>query len=189
MNIKTDSRNYRIHGDKNKALINKSLTECGAGRSILIDKDDVIIAGNGVYEQAQALGLKVRVVESDGSELIAVKRTDLTTEDERRKLLAFADNQTSDTSFFDVNLLLDDFNTDDLAVWELDTGLFSDNTIDDLETNAFAGTIKENSDVFTVSFSFPKEKQEQVEGYIKTNGKTGIVDLILNLVCQSVEAK
>jgi hypothetical protein len=68
MNIKTDSRNYRIHGDKNKALINKSLTECGAGRSILIDKDDVIIAGNGVYEQAQALGLKVRVIESDGSD-------------------------------------------------------------------------------------------------------------------------
>ena len=66
MNIKTDSRNYRIHGDKNKALINKSLSECGAGRYILIDKDDVIIAGNGVYEQAQALGLKVRVIRRIG---------------------------------------------------------------------------------------------------------------------------
>ena len=72
-NIKYDPRNYRIHGEENKRLINKSLAECGAGRSIVVDRDDVIISGNGVYEQAQALGLKVRIIESDGNELIAIK--------------------------------------------------------------------------------------------------------------------
>nr|WP_024994963.1 hypothetical protein [Phocaeicola paurosaccharolyticus] len=41
------------------------------------DKDDIIIAGNGLYEQAQQLGLKVRVVESDGKELIAIQCTDI----------------------------------------------------------------------------------------------------------------
>ena len=86
--LKYDPRNYRIHTDKNKRLIKKSLEDCGAGRSILLDKNDVIIAGNGVYEQALELGLKVRVVESDGNELIAIRRTDLSTEDEKRKLLA-----------------------------------------------------------------------------------------------------
>lgn len=35
--IKFDKRNYRKHNDKNKNLINKSLKECGAGRSIVID--------------------------------------------------------------------------------------------------------------------------------------------------------
>lgn len=35
--IKLDPRNYRIHGEENKRLIRKSLTECGAGRSILVD--------------------------------------------------------------------------------------------------------------------------------------------------------
>lgn len=85
--IKFDPRNYRVHGDKNKRLIRKSLEECGAGRSILLDKDDVIIAGNGVYEQAQGLGLKVRIIESDGSELIAIKRKDLSTSDEKRKFV------------------------------------------------------------------------------------------------------
>lgn len=118
--IKFDNRNYRIHGDKNKRLIKKSLKECGAGRSIVVDNENVIVAGNGVYEQAQELGLKVRVIESDGTELIAIKRTDLSASDERRKLLALADNRTGDTSKFDMNLLLSDFEVNELNVWEFD---------------------------------------------------------------------
>lgn len=43
--LKYDPRNYRIHTDKNKRLIKKSLEDCGTGRSILLDKNDVIIAG------------------------------------------------------------------------------------------------------------------------------------------------
>ena len=48
--IKFDLRNYRKHSDKNKALIKKSLKELGAGRSVVIDADDTLVAGNGVYE-------------------------------------------------------------------------------------------------------------------------------------------
>ena len=110
--IKIDPRNYRIHGDENKRLIHKSLVECGAGRSVLADRDNVLIAGNGVYEEAQKLGLKVRIVESDGTELIVIKRKDLSTEDEKRKLLALADNHTSDTSRFNFSAIVDDFNLD-----------------------------------------------------------------------------
>ena len=114
MTIKFDSRNYRKHGDKNKELINKSLSECGAGRSILIDANDEIIAGNGVYEQAQALNIPVKVIETDGSELVVVKRTDLDTDDERRKRLAVMDNSASDSSEFDLELLSMDFEVPDL---------------------------------------------------------------------------
>lgn len=123
--IKTDARNYRIHGEENLRLINKSLVECGAGRSIVVDRDNVIIAGNGVYEQAKTLGLKVRIIESDGKELIAIKRTDLSTEDERRKLLAFADNHTSDTSHFDFSVIVEDFDADVLEDWDLDIDNFN----------------------------------------------------------------
>jgi len=112
--IKFDKRNYRIHNDKNKALIAKSLDECGAGRSILIDADNEIIAGNGVYEQAKKKGLKVRVVETDGTDLIAVKRTDLKPQDIIRKQLAVMDNSTSDNSVFDFPLLQTDFSVPEL---------------------------------------------------------------------------
>ena len=107
--IKFDKRNYRKHNDRNKELIKKSLEECGAGRSIVIDNDDEIIAGNGIYEQAQALNIPVKVIETDGSELVVVKRTDLKTDDEKRKKLAVMDNSTSDTSEFDIKLLEIDF--------------------------------------------------------------------------------
>ena len=107
--ITPDKRNYRKHGDKNKSLIKKSLEECGAGRSILIDKAGSIIAGNGVFEQAQMLGIPIKVVETDGKELIAVKRNDISTKDPKRKKLAVMDNTTSDSSEFDMVLLPDDF--------------------------------------------------------------------------------
>jgi hypothetical protein len=64
--IRVDNRNYRKHNKKNKDLIKKSLTECGTGRSILIDAENKIIAGNGTFEQAEKLGLKVKVIESNG---------------------------------------------------------------------------------------------------------------------------
>ena len=79
--IKIDKRNYRINGEENKRIINKSMVEWGAGLSVLADRDNVLIAGNGVYEEAQKLGLKVRIIESDGKELVVIKRTDLSTED------------------------------------------------------------------------------------------------------------
>lgn len=120
MEIKFDSRNYRKHSDRNKDLINKSLKECGAGRSIVIDNEDNIIAGNGIYEQAQKLGLKTKVIETDGSELVVVKRTDLATDDEKRKQLAVMDNSSSDSSEFDFELLNEDFDVETLQDWGLD---------------------------------------------------------------------
>lgn len=113
--IKFDTRNYRIHDERNKDLIRKSLNECGAGRSILLDADDEIIAGNGVYEQAKELGMPVKVIETDGSELVVVKRTDLKTKDEKRKKLAVLDNSTSDSSQFDFGLLQEDFSKNEIS--------------------------------------------------------------------------
>ena len=106
--IKFDSRNYRIHNDKNKKLINKSLKELGTGRSIIIDANNEIIGGNGVYAEAQKLNIPVKIIETDGKELIALKRVDLKTTDEKRKQLAIIDNSTSDTSEFNMDMLLED---------------------------------------------------------------------------------
>ena len=107
--IKLDSKNYRVHTEKNKMIIDKSLKELGAGRSILIDSENEIIAGNGVFEQAEKQNIKIKIVETDGTELIAVKRTDLKTNDKKRKKLALIDNHATDTSNFDMELIKEDF--------------------------------------------------------------------------------
>ena len=113
--ITLDKRNYRKHDQRNKDVIKKSLQELGAGRSVLIDADGSLIAGNGVYEQAKALRIPVRVIESDGKELVVVKRTDLRTDDEKRRKLALADNAASDLSEWDVSTLQADWTKEALA--------------------------------------------------------------------------
>ena len=91
--IKVDPDNVRIHDERNQEAIGSSLRELGTGRSIFIDSENVIIGGNGVWEQAKEFGLPVKIVESDGSELIAVKPTDLKSDEAKRKALAIADKR------------------------------------------------------------------------------------------------
>lgn len=77
-------------------LIEKSLRELGAGRSILIDKNNRIIAGNKTVENAAAIGLdKVIVVETTGDQIVAVKRTDIDIDTEKGRSMAIADNATA----------------------------------------------------------------------------------------------
>lgn len=113
--IRQDRNNYRTHNERNLNAIEKSLRDCGAGRSILIDNDNEIIAGNGCFQQAEKLGIPIKIIETDGSELIALKRTDLSYEDEKRAQLAVMDNSTSDMSEFNLDNLLNDFTYDTLV--------------------------------------------------------------------------
>ena len=113
-----DPRNARIRDAKAKESLRKSLEAFGAGRSIVIDKNDVVISGNGVYEQAEALGIKVREIETNGEELIVVKRTDLETADPRRIGLALADNQTATLAKWD-EVKLEELKTEVLDFVEL----------------------------------------------------------------------
>lgn len=97
--LQLDPRNARKHSPRNQALIRQSLETVGAGRSILADANGIVRAGNGVFEQAQALGIPVKVVESDGKSLIAVKRTDLRGKAAVRA--AMLDNLAADSSYAD----------------------------------------------------------------------------------------
>ena len=117
MNLKKDKRNYRLHDERNKKIISQSLEECGAGRSILADSTGEIIAGNGVYEQAQKLGIKTKVVETNGDELVVVVRKDLKPNDEKRKTLALADNAASDTSSWNAEMVRRDWGKGEAVEW------------------------------------------------------------------------
>ena len=175
MEIKFDKRNYRKHDKKNKSLIKKSLEKFGAGRSIVIDAEGEIIGGNGVYEQAQKLGLKTKIVETDGSELVVVKRTDLKTDDDKRKALAVMDNSTSDTSEFDLELLTADFTVDELEDFGIELPEEEEEQKKEVEEMEVPDVLeKEDSDKpFTVKLTFEKYAalnafREQYEELIKS---------------------
>lgn len=129
--LKQDKRNYRKHNQKNLDLIKKSVTEVGLGRSIVIDNENEIICGNGLVSTLDK-DTPVKVIETDGSELVVVKRTDLATDDDKRKQLAVMDNSTSDSSEFDFELLNADFEADTLSDWGIDAD-FEIEPLEDVE--------------------------------------------------------
>jgi sporulation protein YlmC with PRC-barrel domain len=100
--ILQDEHNANRGTKRGGEVIRKSLQEYGAGRSVLLDKNNRLIAGNKTLGQA-ALGKSgikgVRIIETDGTELIAVKRIDLDLEtDSKAKALAVADNRAGEIS-------------------------------------------------------------------------------------------
>ena len=117
--LKQDKRNYRNHNERNLNLIKKSVSEVGLGRSVVIDNENEIVCGNGLVSTLDK-NTPIKVIETDGTQLVVVKRTDLKTDDEKRKQLAIMDNSTSDSSEFDLESLQADFDVEQLQDWGLD---------------------------------------------------------------------
>ena len=114
--LKSDHKNARRRTDRSTGLIKESLERYGAARSIVIDEDNRILAGNGTVDGAKAAGIKnVRIIETDGTEIIAVKRTGLT--EEEKVGLALADNRTADLSEWDQEMLHRLSEEHDLEPW------------------------------------------------------------------------
>ena len=117
--LQLDPGNSCVHDERNLEVIAGSIQEVGAGRSILIDGDGIVRAGNGTVQGAKRAGIqKVRVIETDGSELIAVKRTDLT--GAKAVAAGIADNRASDLHKYDAEKLRDQLAEIDAELPELD---------------------------------------------------------------------
>lgn len=90
-----DRRNANKGTKRGLGALDHSLRQYGAGRSILVDKNGNIIAGNKTAERAADIGLDdVIIVQTDGKQIVAVQRTDLDLEtDPAARELAIADNR------------------------------------------------------------------------------------------------
>lgn len=92
-----DPRNANRGTERGLGMLETSLRQLGAGRSILVDKHGVCIAGNKTLERAVELGLDAVEVETDGTQLVVVRRTDLDLAgDSRARKLAYADNRVAE---------------------------------------------------------------------------------------------
>jgi hypothetical protein len=91
-----DTLNANKGTEYGQHLIEQSLEKFGAGRSILIDKNNRIIAGNKTIENAGMIGLEdVIIVETTGKQIVAVKRTDIDLNSEQGREMAIADNASA----------------------------------------------------------------------------------------------
>lgn len=95
--LKQDDCNFNKGTKRGKIMMRQSIERLGLGRSILLDKDNNIIAGNKTHETAEELGVDdVIIVETDGSKMVAVKRTDISLDSEKGREMALADNKTAE---------------------------------------------------------------------------------------------
>lgn len=101
-----DPENARKHTQRNLDMLEDSLEEVGPWRSIAIDEHNRIMAGNATVEVAGQMGFtKVKVVEAEGDEIIAVRRRGLTEEQKRR--YGLFDNRTAEFAEWDADVLKD----------------------------------------------------------------------------------
>jgi len=107
-------------------MIESALREVGAARSIVIDENGLILAGNATCEAAAAAGIeKVQVIDADGETIIAVRRTGLTAAQKAR--LALFDNRAPELAEWDEAVLAE------LSARDTD-GLFSDAELEAITT-------------------------------------------------------
>lgn len=104
--FKLDPRNARKHTPKNVGMIERSINETGAGRSILATRDGTIIAGNATIDAAAQAGIEdAIIVHSDGTKMIVHVRDDLESGDPRAIALGLYDNRTAELAEWDVEIL------------------------------------------------------------------------------------
>ena len=119
-----DHANANKGTERGRYALEASLRQFGAGRSILLDKNGRIIAGNKTVETAADVGLDdVLIVETDGKQIVAVQRTDLDIDSEAGRGLAYADNRVGQLDLdWDAEQVLADLNAgvDLSALWRQD---------------------------------------------------------------------
>src|SRR5678816_4482021 len=98
--LKPDPDNARYHTARNLDMIAQSLQYIGAARSIVIDENNEILAGNGVVTAAAKAGITdVEVIDVSGNEIVAVRRSGL--DEIQQKKLALYDNRAAELAEWD----------------------------------------------------------------------------------------
>jgi hypothetical protein len=116
-----DPHNANAGTERGQYLLDESVQRNGLGRSIVVSRDGVVIAGNKTLQAAIDAGLvRARVVETDGHELVVVKRSDIESGTAKFVNMALADNRASEVGLsWDVEALEwgDDIGADLEAWW------------------------------------------------------------------------
>lgn len=146
--------NVRIHTKRNLDALKKSLEEFGQVKNIIVQKStNYIVAGNGLYQAAKALGW----------DEITCNVIDI--EDDKAKALCILDNRSGDLSQMDEKNLLDmlkDFDADMLDL----TG-YNDKELDKM-IQFQEGTLFENDDK-------PKEKKKKKEEPVSSDDQISFI--------------
>lgn len=128
--LQPDIANANKGTQRGRGMVEASLRETGAGRSIVVDKAGRVIAGNKTLDAWADIGGEIEVVRTKGDKLVVVQREDLDLSDDTgtARKLAYYDNRAGEVGLeWDAEQLLADLNAGvDLA------SMFRDDELDTL---------------------------------------------------------
>lgn len=111
--LRCDPNNANKGTKRGLELLERSLERCGIGRSVLVDRNGILIAGNKATERIADLtsgDVEIVTVRTTGRQLVVVQREDLDLldpTDGRARELAIADNRVAEVDLeWDANVLL-----------------------------------------------------------------------------------
>lgn len=137
--LKADELNANKGTERGRLMVRTSLEQNGAGRSILLDREGNIVAGNKTWKGAIEAGIEqVIVVPTDGSQLVAVQRTDLELDSPEGRAIAISDNRAGEVGLdWDSDILNQLSESVDLETWWNPDEL--QDLIDDYEKGNYQG--------------------------------------------------
>lgn len=164
--LKFDPKNANRGTARGNSALEESIQKFGLGRSVLVDKNGVILAGNKTVETSGALGIEnVIFIPSDGKTIVAVVREDLDAEcDPAARGLAIADNRTAELDLnWDAEQLLQNaeelgglepfFNQDEL------NAMMESEALDEIDQAQDAQAEQSQSNTYTITFNSEAEKE------------------------------
>lgn len=173
--IKPYEKNPRKNDEAVENVMN-SIKEFGFKVPIVIDKNNVIVAGHTRYKASKKLKLK---------EVPCIIADDLT--DEQIKAFRLADNKVSEKAEWDFDLLMQEL--DDIKTIDMDDFGFLDNNesyLDDLLDEEL-GAKKDNNE-FSMTFVFDINDKEDVDEFIDKFGKDHLTNEIIKMIRGVVNA-
>lgn len=162
--------------DKAVKDVAESIKQCGYIAPIIVDENNVILAGHTRYKALKKLGYK---------EITVRKISGLT--DEQKRKYRLLDNKTNEIADWDFEKLKDEIDGLDFSEFDIDWGLQCDDFINDLLQNKFEGMPSE-SDSFQVSFLFLKRDKEIINNYFLKYGKESLANKILEIIKETTNA-
>lgn len=168
--LKFDEKNINKGTEYGNALLEKSLREVGAGRSILIDKNGVIIAGNQTAAKAGELGIEdVIVVPTDGKSLIAVQRMDIDINSPDGAKMKILDNTVSKHNYIEDAEVMEAI-CEEYEIEQSQYGLSKPANYS--EKNKEVDTDEFDNASFTIKLEYTAEDYQAVMDAIKEKGQT-----------------
>lgn len=151
-----DPNNVRVHDDKNLKAIRSSLKKFGQQKPIIIDENNIVIAGNGTLEAARSLGW-------DTIDCVVT-----TLDDFNKAAFAIADNRTAELAtwnFADLEKSLAKFELEGFD--RLDLGF--ENLSWDSPKESPVDKVDENMDgiITTIKVKCPQEIKDEVLIFLK----------------------